>query len=118
MDSKEVFWGELDAKLQNDIWNVIDINDFNTLKQSREGLVVLDVSGMDNSDIFANATVEYINISMNDIVKNMNKLEVWKDKTIVVVCKGGPKSAVAATILRMEGYDATFLSGGFKSFKG
>lgn len=36
-------------------------------------------------------------------------------QTIVCICVGGPKNSVAATILRMFGYDNTyFLGGGIK----
>jgi adenylyltransferase/sulfurtransferase len=42
--------------------------------------------------------------------------ELPRDRTIVVHCKSGGRSAIAVAALRLRGFDARNLSGGFRAW--
>ncbi len=48
-----------------------------------------------------------------DIVEQFTKLEIRKDRQIVLYCRSGRRSAVAETALRKAGYKNLFNGGGY-----
>ena len=109
---EDLFWQEFNEKLSMDNWQHIDYYILQSYLRSGQNIVVIDVSGDDNLKYYNHPKIKYIKISLREIVSKLNRIEIHKDKLIICVCAGGPKSAVAAQILRFRGIDASFLSGG------
>lgn len=51
------------------------------------------------------------NIPIKTLQENHNKLEPYKDKPIVLVCNQGQQSALAAKVLKKEGYQNVVILG-------
>ena len=111
MINEDIFWDKLSDKLRNDNWQYVDYYILQSFLRNDQELVVVDVSGEDNNKHFSNPKIDYLNISLKAIVESLTKLKN-QNKMIICVCGGGPKSAVAAQILRFKGIDAYYLSGG------
>ncbi len=114
MTNEEIFWGKLNDKLSNDKWQYVDYYGLQSFLRNKQDLVVVDVSGEDNSKYFHHPKIDYLNISLKVIIDSLTKLKN-QNKMIICVCAGGPKSAVAAQILRFKGMDAYYLSGGIEA---
>ncbi len=54
-------------------------------------------------------------ITLDELENNLNALP--KGEEIVVVCRSGNRSAVAAQILRENGFDAASMEGGLKAWR-
>lgn len=76
----------------------------------------LDVRTKDeNSD---NAIPNSLLIPLQDLNDRINELENYKNKSIIVYCASGSRSANATTFLRRFGFKAQNLEGGMFSWNG
>lgn len=58
-----------------------------------------------------------LHISMHDVPAKLNELEQYKDKTIVLICRSGKRSAQVGQFLEQMGYqDIINLDGGMNSW--
>lgn len=105
----------LDEKLFVDDWQYIDYYALLSYLRTGEQIVIVDVSGEDNLKYFTHKQLTYINIPYREILRKADQIEPFNGKTIVCVCAGGPKSAVAALMLGFKGINAIFLSGGVEA---
>lgn len=77
----------------------------------KSGAVVLDVR---NPSEFVNGQVDgCVNIPMGQLTERLSELD--KNKTYLVVCAAGGRSAVAAALLKNNGFDNAINAGGFKN---
>jgi rhodanese-related sulfurtransferase len=105
----------LDEKLSKDNWQYIDYYVLLSYLRSGEQIVIVDVSAEDNLRYFNHKQITYINIPYKEIISKIAQVEPYKSHTIVCVCAGGPKSAVAALLLGFKNINAIYLSGGVEA---
>jgi rhodanese-related sulfurtransferase len=115
--TEQLFWTKLNEKLKNDNWNCIDFYILQSYLRNGEKITIIDVSGEENKTMFNNSKIEYLNIPLKEIINNFNMLQEHANKQIICVCNAGPKSAVAAQILRFKGMDSSYISGGIDEMK-
>ncbi len=58
-----------------------------------------------------------VSMPFADFEKNLNKLEKYKSKPIILVCAAGVESARATTLLMKKGLPAFLLAGGIRSWR-
>ena len=56
-------------------------------------------------------------IPYNEIANRVEELADQKDKTIIIYCRSGRRSAIAAKILKENGFKVYNMSGGMKKMK-
>ncbi len=116
---KSDFYKELNKKLQDMPWPVIMPRSFDELLKGRKKIAIIDVRENDVC-CFENINIanEHVyNIAFNTFVSQIEKIDLSSYEIIVTICFAGPKSAVAASIMRWIGYDnAFFLKGGVEEF--
>ncbi len=79
----------------------------------REGALLLDVR--EPEEIAAGRADQAVTIPLGDLALRLNELPT--DSTIVVVCRSGNRSSIAARTLKTEGYDAINLAGGMLAWQ-
>jgi len=109
---EEIFWEKFHEKLSLDRWQHIDYYVLQSYLRSGQNIIIIDVSSDDNHKHYNHTQIKYINSPLFEIIGQLDQFEIYKGSSIICVCAGGPKSAVAAQILRFKGIDASFLSGG------
>jgi len=114
--SEDIFWKTLNSKISKDNWQYIDYYILQSYLRSGKELIIVDVSEENNEKYFMSPQLSYLTIPLKKIIDESYKLEN-QNKMIVCVCMGGPKSSVAAQILRFKGMDAIYLSGGIKAIE-
>lgn len=114
MDEKS-FLKILDEKLSVDNWQYIDYYVLLSYLRSGEQIIIVDVSENDNLKYFDQKQITYLNIPYKEIIAKIEQIEPYNGQTIVCVCAGGPKSAVASLLLGFKGINSTFLSGGIEA---
>jgi len=102
----------------NDTFETINVDDFNnTLENGSDSHVLVDVRTPEeyNTEHLKGA----ININVKDSLTFLPKAKelLPKDKTIMVYCRSGHRSAMAAGKLAAEGYKIINLKGGITAWK-
>lgn len=46
-----------------------------------------------------------INISLHDLMYNIDEIEDFKDKSVIVYCRSGHRSITACNLLELEGFN-------------
>ena len=111
------FRGVLDAKMRELEWPYISPENYQKAIESGEKIALIDVrKSLDCCYVgLQHPSVDLYNVPLNKFASGICDIPLSKYQTIVCICVGGPKSSVAATILRMFKYDnAYFLGGGIK----
>ncbi len=93
------------------IWNVffdpVNKNAVTPLQSTplinHENAVVLDVRSMD--EYRKGHIVNALNYPLNGLAKQIPQLQKYKDRPIVVVCRSGSRSAMAAKMLMKAGFE-------------
>lgn len=101
------FIAENEAKELVDIINIEDLENLDLDKQ-----ILLDTR--DESEVSLGSIENSINIPLNELRKNLDKLD--KNKEIIVYCAVGIRGYIAVRILKANGYRAKNLNGGYKSY--
>ncbi len=57
-------------------------------------------------------------IPLGELVARVNELERFKDREIIIYCRGGMRSAQACQYLGQQGFTTTNLSGGIMAWNG
>ncbi|MDU5108294.1 MULTISPECIES: rhodanese-like domain-containing protein [unclassified Clostridium] len=82
-----------------------------------EDLVILDVRRP--SEFKESRIVNSINIPVEEIEWELDELQEFKDKPILVYCKVGVRSSIACNFLEIEGFNNLYnLRGGILDFNG
>ena len=85
--------------------------------QTRQNAVILDVG---SAQEFARGHIEQaINLPVETLKDNLNKLNKFKSRPIILSCQSGAKSAKAASVLRAAGGfpDLHILEGGLTAWR-
>lgn len=86
------------------------------IKNNRD-LLILDVRR--SKEFKESRIINSINIPVEEIEWEVNELQEFKDKPILVYCKVGVRSSVACTFLEEEGFSNLYnLRGGILDFNG
>ncbi len=70
--------------------------------QNPDPVLILDVR---SAEEYADGHVpDAINISHTELEKNLERIEEWKDREVVVYCRSGRRAGIAAEILGNNGF--------------
>ena len=81
----------------------IDKKELNKLLKSEEDFLLLDVRTKE--EFLENNIDKSVNVPLSDLLFNMDEIEDYKDKKIVVYCRSGHRSITACNLLAMEGFN-------------
>ena len=95
----------------------INSSQANNLIKNNKDLVILDVRRP--NEFKESRIVNSINIPVEEIEWEVEELEQYKERPILVYCKVGVRSSVACAILEEEGFNNLYnLRGGILDFDG
>ena len=101
------FVGLLAALIWNVFFDPVNKNAVTPLQSTplinHEDAVVLDVRSMD--EFRKGHIVNALNYPLNGLAKQIPQLQKYKDRPIVVVCRSGSRSAMAAKMLMKAGFE-------------
>lgn len=81
----------------------IDKYELKKMQESKEDFLLLDIR---TKDEFEEKNIEdSINIPLGELLFNIDEIDEFRDKKIVVYCRSGHRSITACNILSMEGFD-------------
>lgn len=89
----------------------------NEIKKNRTDLVILDVRNEEETRSPLGKIEKSINIPLDKLNKQIDKLEKYKDKDIAVICHSGGRSSVATAALVKAGFKAINVSGGMLQYR-
>ncbi|MCB1761375.1 MAG: rhodanese-like domain-containing protein [Gammaproteobacteria bacterium] len=96
--------------------SAIDPHQATTMINQEDALVV-DVRPM--TDFSAGHVINAINIPINGLKNQLNRLEKHRNKPIIVACRSGTQSGSVCKQLRKEGFEKVFnLKGGILAWQG
>ncbi|MFZ5998661.1 MAG: rhodanese-like domain-containing protein [Nitrospirota bacterium] len=97
-------------------YNAITYEEYTSRKRDNPGLVTIDLRGA--KDYNEEHIPDAINIPLEEMRKNLDKLPALKITEIVVYCAAGPRSATGQMYLSMLGYtNVKYLRGGMMAYK-
>lgn len=82
--------------------NYININNETLRKIVKEDILLLDIRTKEEYE--EKNIPNSINIQLNDLLYNIDEIEEYKNKKIVVYCRSGHRSITACNLLSMEGF--------------
>ncbi len=81
----------------------IDKRELNMLLKSEEDFLLLDIR---TKEEFMESKIDgAVNVPLSELLFNMDEIEDYKDRKIVVYCRSGHRSITACNLLAMEGFD-------------
>ncbi len=121
------FFKEIDNNIKNMEWPVIMPDQFHDIINSDDKIAIIDVRKAEDANfdklvnqIFGSQDnhIDYINLEFQNFVSQSEEIDFSIYKYAIIICGGGPKSAVAASIKRWAGKDNFyFVKGGVMEFK-
>lgn len=93
------------------------IADLKEKMKSDSSLVILDVRTPQELTGELGQIDGVINIPVQVLDQEINKLEKYKDKNIAVICRSGNRSVTATKILQGKGYKAKNVLGGMIAYR-
>ncbi len=83
---------------------------------NREDAVVVDVRPM--ADFSQGHIINALNIPMNGFKDQLQTLEKYKNRPLIIACRSGSQSAMASKILRQNGFEKVYnLRGGMMGWQ-
>lgn len=82
--------------------NYININNEQLKELVKEKALLIDVRSKDEYE--EKNIQNSINIQLNDLLYNIDEIEEYRDKKIIVYCRSGHRSITACNLLNMEGF--------------
>lgn len=82
--------------------NYININNENLKELTKDDILLLDIRTKEEYE--EKNIPNSINIQLNDLLYNIDEIEEYKNKKIVVYCRSGHRSITACNLLSMEGF--------------
>lgn len=89
----------------------------NEIKNNRKDLIILDVRTEEETKSPLGKIDKSINIPLDKLNKQIEKLEKYRDKEIAVICHSGGRSAVATSNLVKAGFKAKNVNGGMLQYR-
>jgi len=86
------------------------------MKVEADSVVFIDVRTPEEFSGPLGHIEDAILIPLGTLEKNVNKLNDYKDKKLVVYCRSGNRSQTATRFLRAKGFDAINMLGGIKAW--
>lgn len=84
----------------------IDNKKLNEMMNSDKDVLLLDVREIDE---FEERNIpKSINIPLNKLLFNLDDIEDYKDKDVIVYCRSGHRSITACNLLKMEGFNKLY----------
>lgn len=84
----------------------IDNKKLNEMMNSDKDVLLLDVREIDE---FEERNIpKAINIPLNKLLFNLDDIEDYKDKDVIVYCRSGHRSITACNLLKMEGFNKLY----------
>ena len=81
----------------------IDKRELNMLLKSEEDFLLLDIR---TKEEFMESKIDgAVNVPLSELLFNMDEIEDYKDRKIVVYCRSGHRSITACNLLAMEGFN-------------
>ena len=81
----------------------IDKKELNELLKSNEDFLLLDIR---TKEEFLECNIDgAVNIPLSELLFNIDEVEDYKDKKIVIYCRSGHRSITACNLLAMEGFN-------------
>ena len=84
----------------------IDNKKLNEMMNSDKDVLLLDVIEIDE---FEERNIpKAINIPLNKLLFNLDDIEEYKDKDVIVYCRSGHRSITACNLLKIEGFNKLY----------
>lgn len=84
------------------MYKTINKNQLKEMMINEKDVLLLDVR---TKDEFREHSIEDAkNISLQELLNNIDEIEAYKDKTVIVYCRSGHRSVTACNILAEEGF--------------
>lgn len=81
----------------------IDKRELNMLLKNEEDFLLLDIR---TKEEFMESKIDgAVNVPLSELLFNMDEIEDYKDRKIVVYCRSGHRSITACNLLAMEGFN-------------
>ena len=81
----------------------IDKRELNMLLKSEEDFLLLDIR---TKDEFMESKIDgAVNVPLSELLFNIDEIEDYKDRKIVIYCRSGHRSITACNLLAMEGFN-------------
>lgn len=81
----------------------IDKRELNKLLDSDEEFLLLDIR---TKEEFMESKIDgAINVPLQELLFNVDEIEDYRDKKVVVYCRSGHRSITACNLLAMEGFE-------------
>lgn len=81
----------------------IDKRELNMLLKSEEDFLLLDIR---TKEEFMESKIDgAVNVPLSELLFNMDEIEDYKDRKIVIYCRSGHRSITACNLLAMEGFN-------------
>jgi len=91
----------------------VNVDDVCELRK-QQAVFLLDVREQDE---YGEVNIDgSMHIPLGKLVEELPKLELPKDREVIVVCRSGRRSALAADFLRQQGYQAANMEGGLRAW--
>ena len=81
----------------------IDNEKLNEMITNQEDFLLLDIREKEEFD--EKYIFKAVNIPLNKLLFNIDDIEEYKEKTVVVYCRSGHRSITACHLLSMEGFE-------------
>ena len=84
----------------------IDKRELNMLLKSEEDFLLLDIR---TKEEFMESKIDgAVNVPLSELLFNIDEIEDYKDRKIVIYCRSGHRSITACNLLAMEGFNDVY----------
>jgi rhodanese-related sulfurtransferase len=97
--------------------NSMDMKEFVNKYQTDSSIIVLDVRTEPELSGSLGRLERIVHIPVQELGTRIDELEKYKSKQIAVICRSGNRSALAAQILKSEGFNAVNVEGGMIQYR-
>ena len=81
----------------------IDKRELNMLLKNEEDFLLLDIR---TKEEFMESKIDgAVNVPLSELLFNIDEIEDYKDRKIVIYCRSGHRSITACNLLAMEGFN-------------
>ena len=85
------------------VYKNLSSDELKKMINNREDILLIDVR---TEEEFEKGNIDTsINISLQDLLYNIDELQDYKDKDIVIYCRSGHRSITACNLLSLEGFN-------------
>ncbi|HSQ87474.1 rhodanese-like domain-containing protein [Romboutsia sp.] len=82
--------------------NYTNINNKKLRELMKEDVLLIDIR---NKDEYEEKRIQNsINIQLHDLLYNIDEIEEYKDKKVIIYCRSGHRSITACNLLVMQGF--------------